>query len=51
MILYEVKKDGKWGFIDQAGKEIIPCINDDVSILVVPYLIYTIKSYITKGIC
>jgi hypothetical protein len=25
-----VEKDGKWGYIDKTGKEIIPCEYDDV---------------------
>jgi hypothetical protein len=24
-----VKKDGKWGYIDKTGKEIVPCEYDD----------------------
>ncbi len=51
MILVAAKKNKKWGFIDQAGKEIIPYIYDDVRILVMLYLIYTIKLYIAKGVC
>ena len=27
--LVQVEKDGKWGLIDQTGKEVIPCMYDD----------------------
>mgnify|MGYP000654819510 CR=1 FL=1 len=46
MILVAVEKDGKWGVINQREEEIIPYIYDDVRILVMLYLIYTIKLYI-----
>ena len=29
-----VKRDDKWGFIDETGKEVIPCAFDDVSYVV-----------------
>ena len=28
--LARVQRDGKWGFIDKSGKEVIPCVWDDI---------------------
>ena len=48
--LFCVKKNGKWGYVDNFGQEIIPCIYDEIALDDLGTMVYNVISFLNDGV-